>query len=937
MDAWRNAVKASSSGHVSGTSAVGGLVGRAGAGIVVNDYSTVTVAASAGTSGGLVGELTGVAIVRSSYFMGSVASNGDAGPIIGSGSTTAVRDTFWVDQPTSGTFQSGGLQRTTTQMRDYDTFSSAGWQIADGWTPAVPWAICPGVKRDSRSLQGFETNPCASLTPSTSVVLAQAGVPITPVSLTASNFSPTAYSITSGSLPAGLTIDGHTGILSGTPAKKSPTRDIVITGSDGSREGRAGLRIGVVRAKPSATNRYSGCETSTAGLVLKVVCSTKGTHAIQPPSGSTLVGIEAVGADGRGSRGRGGAGASASVLDQSSIAHAKDGAYVVTVGSPGTLGSEASGGNLLSFFFDTAYGGGYSSVEYADAAFAPQGLLAGAGGGGGGEYTFFNVLPSCAQIAMALHPLASGAIDYSEQESKAINAQVLWCALAWAGTFPNAGTVFDRLAVAGDWAASASGRQGHAGLLGSLFFLPGAAGKTYVPLSAVVATRPTPASEKTTRPGYVILTFDLSGADGVDVTTAPCSASAPALGELVTCATPGQAQVTVPDEAEVAVVAASGAGGGAAYGSNTLRHYAGGPGAKVTGIVDVSELNSLVARVGGAGASVVGAQHGVSAPYFGEGGGYSGVGPTSTDQVLLAGGGGGGDALSAADTQSGAGGLVMQAMAGKTVIKAGSVLGLPASSSGAGPNGGVQGQSWQMTALVSQATFDSVGGGAGATEAASGTVPEHAANNGLVTLRFCGRPGAPSVTSVTGGTSAGQATVDVAATAPTNTGGCEPTKYQFRTSAAMEWADAPGLTFPIVYDLAGGQTVCVQMQAQNPAGWSPPSAYSCGTASDAAATAPATAPGAVAGGDIVISANGTVSPTTLTSVGNGGTFTLENQSSSFATVTTDPDTAMTVGGSSCAQGCNVASGSTATVTLVAGGPARIYVEAMHAITNITVN
>ena len=933
-----SAVKASSSsGQVSGKSAVGGLVGAARSGIVVNGYSTASVEASIGAAGGLVGDLSGVAVTRASYFVGTVGSAGNAGPIIGAGSTSAVRDTFWVDKPTSGTFQPGGLQRTTRQMRDFDTFSSAGWQIFDGWTPAVPWAICTGVKQGIPfHSKDFEASPCASLTPSTAIVLAQAGVPITPVAMSATKFTPTSYSVTSGSLPKGLTLDEQTGVISGTPAKKSPTRDIVITGSDGSREGRAALRVGVVRARPSATNRYSGCDTSTVGSVLRVTCSEAGTHAISPPAGSALVGIEALGADGRGYFGRGGAGASASLAGPVSASHANDGAFVVTVGSAGTLkiGDKANKGILdivLALLWDTAYGGGYSSVQHANQDFAPQGLLAAAGGGGGGSQSWLMSYLSCMRSVYAKHPVAPGVTTYSAQEADTIGREVMSCTAAMTGSSANAGTAADTLPLSDNWADQAVGRQGMAGLIGLLAGSAGAAGKTYVPSTAAVATRPTAVSNNKARRGQVILTFDLSGAESVDVTTAPCSASTPALGELVTCAKPGQAQITVPDDAEVAVVAASGAGGGAGVAGDTLRDLAGGPGAKVTGIVDVSELNAVVAQVGGAGTSVIGAQHDVSALFYGEGGGYSGIGPTSAAQVLLAGGGGGGGDLSPADPPTAAEKLVMRAMAGKTAVRADSVpWDVPASSAGKGASGGVQGQSWQASGLVSEAAYDAVGGGGGSTRAALGTSYAQAAHNGLVTLRFCGLPGAPSVTSVAPGTSAGQATVDVVASAPTNTGGCDPTKYQFRTSGAMEWADAPALNFPIVYDLTSGQSVCVQMRALNAAGWSAPSSYACGTASDAAATALG------AGGDIVIDADGIVSPTTLTSVGNGSTFTINNESSSLSILYADSAT-MTVGGNSCQNGCNVAAGTTATVTLVAGGTAHIYGAISHATTNISVN
>ena len=116
-------------GSVTGSWSVGGLVGfNAWSGTVRECYSGGSVTAHYGTAGGLVGRNDGA--VHRSFAAGSVVSPSYAGGLVGynRGSST-VSNSFW-DVQASGTEESdGGTGKTTVEMQDILTFSSAGWSI----------------------------------------------------------------------------------------------------------------------------------------------------------------------------------------------------------------------------------------------------------------------------------------------------------------------------------------------------------------------------------------------------------------------------------------------------------------------------------------------------------------------------------------------------------------------------------------------------------------------------------------------------------------------------------------------------------------------------------------------------------------------------------------------------------------------------------------
>jgi hypothetical protein len=125
---WGTVSNSYSTGSVTGGFGIGGLAGvnyKYG-GTVTNSYSTGNVIGE-GAVGGLVGACSGT--VSNSYSTGSVMGNEDVGGLVGWNEEGTVNKSFW-DIETSGQATSaGGTGKTTTEMQDISTFSSAGWDI----------------------------------------------------------------------------------------------------------------------------------------------------------------------------------------------------------------------------------------------------------------------------------------------------------------------------------------------------------------------------------------------------------------------------------------------------------------------------------------------------------------------------------------------------------------------------------------------------------------------------------------------------------------------------------------------------------------------------------------------------------------------------------------------------------------------------------------
>jgi hypothetical protein len=113
-------------GRVTGTDNVGGLVGK-NSDTTSNSYSTGRVTGNDNV-GGLVGRNDNTGSVSDSYSTGSVTGSTHVGGLIGRNAGTES-NSFW-DTQTSGQGSSdGGTPKTPAQMKDFDTFDGAGWNI----------------------------------------------------------------------------------------------------------------------------------------------------------------------------------------------------------------------------------------------------------------------------------------------------------------------------------------------------------------------------------------------------------------------------------------------------------------------------------------------------------------------------------------------------------------------------------------------------------------------------------------------------------------------------------------------------------------------------------------------------------------------------------------------------------------------------------------
>jgi len=136
-----------STGNVTGDYEVGGLVGQ-NAGSVSSSYSSSSVSGN-WTVGGLVGGNPGT--VTDCYYAGSVTGNLDVGGLVGySEGEDNVSNSFWDIQTSGQSTSDGGTGKTTAQMEDIATFSSAGWDITAVANPGEPnpsyiWNIVNGV------------------------------------------------------------------------------------------------------------------------------------------------------------------------------------------------------------------------------------------------------------------------------------------------------------------------------------------------------------------------------------------------------------------------------------------------------------------------------------------------------------------------------------------------------------------------------------------------------------------------------------------------------------------------------------------------------------------------------------------------------------------------------------------------------------------------
>ena len=111
-----NVAASYTTGQVSGSGSVGGLVGWTSGSNITAAYSTASVTASTARAGGLVGRLTGSSTVTASYSTGAV-SGSNSGGLVGAITGSSVTAGYYNSQ-TSGQSDAGkGAAQTTRQLK----------------------------------------------------------------------------------------------------------------------------------------------------------------------------------------------------------------------------------------------------------------------------------------------------------------------------------------------------------------------------------------------------------------------------------------------------------------------------------------------------------------------------------------------------------------------------------------------------------------------------------------------------------------------------------------------------------------------------------------------------------------------------------------------------------------------------------------------------
>lgn len=156
---------------VVGTTLVGGLVGDNFRGSISNSYATGSVSAG-DTVGGLVGYNDNSSTINNTYSTGSVSGSIDTGGLVGNNVGT-VTASFWDTQTSGQATSDGGTGIDTAVMKQFATFSFAGWDISSSdsiWSivdgqsypllrrfapsPAVATAFATAVAATSATLNG---------------------------------------------------------------------------------------------------------------------------------------------------------------------------------------------------------------------------------------------------------------------------------------------------------------------------------------------------------------------------------------------------------------------------------------------------------------------------------------------------------------------------------------------------------------------------------------------------------------------------------------------------------------------------------------------------------------------------------------------------------------------------------------------------------------
>ncbi|MFA6469081.1 MAG: GLUG motif-containing protein [Bacteroidota bacterium] len=111
---------------------VGGLIGRAESGTIVNNcYSRSTVSANT-YCGGFIGSNNG-ATITNCYSTGTVSAYSYAGGFLGEAVSGSADSCFWDIQTSGRNTSAGGTGKTTAEMKTESTFTNAGWDLISTW------------------------------------------------------------------------------------------------------------------------------------------------------------------------------------------------------------------------------------------------------------------------------------------------------------------------------------------------------------------------------------------------------------------------------------------------------------------------------------------------------------------------------------------------------------------------------------------------------------------------------------------------------------------------------------------------------------------------------------------------------------------------------------------------------------------------------------
>jgi filamentous hemagglutinin family protein len=122
---------------VNGDGEVAGLVGSNNS-TVSDSYATGNIASSNQTVGGLVGSNQGSGIVTNSYSSGAVSGTWNIGGLIGWAAGGTASNSFWDTQSSGQGASAGGFGKTTAEMKTFTTFTEATWSTGTWGMAADP-------------------------------------------------------------------------------------------------------------------------------------------------------------------------------------------------------------------------------------------------------------------------------------------------------------------------------------------------------------------------------------------------------------------------------------------------------------------------------------------------------------------------------------------------------------------------------------------------------------------------------------------------------------------------------------------------------------------------------------------------------------------------------------------------------------------------------